>query len=248
MKSWIWQIVTIIICFIIMNVLNIPLWAFLLIASPILVFGLTYFSFIYSFRDTLEPQQIPEKGYENRLAELDRDYPRINYMQFERIDAFYLKIIPDTVVFIYKHRFEPIFLCDYHLGSQRSFDFITYFENDIGLTTTTSVSGGLSPRPAGEFLQVVEGHPMEVLLNEHTKGVYYLKYQGVNSIDIPIHIYRQKFMEDLFKSAKSMRSYSMWPMRLVYWTIVKRGKIHKRPIEEQLKLEIATFPENKFIQ
>jgi energy-coupling factor transporter transmembrane protein EcfT len=247
MKAWVWQVITMIIMLFVVSILNIPLWAFLLIAAPLLTFGLTYFSFVYSFSPTLEPKEIPAKGYQDRIAQLEAYYPKLYYMQFERIDSFYLKIIPDSIVYVYKHKIEPVFLCQYHLGSKETYVFVTYFENDVSLLTSPSVNTALIPAKPGKFIQVLENHPIEVLFNEHLRGTYYLRqYHNVNPLDIPYYAYRHKFMQDLQEGARHIRDIFAWPVKVVYWTISKRGKVHKRPIDEQLQLGIAQFPEKQF--
>jgi hypothetical protein len=245
MKSWVWQVLTFVICFIIVSVLHLPLWAFLLIGAPAMLMGLTYYSFSYSFRSSLQPEQIPAKGYESRVETLNLDYYRLANLQFHLIDYFYLKTIPDAVIYIYRHQTEPVYFCVYHYGSKISYELISYFDNDVTLTTTASVNAAMSPRPIGELIQVFEDRPLEYLMPEHLKGVNYLKYFGYSPTIFPDDRYRGKFMEEVFKSVKKIKSYALWPARMVYWTVTKRGRIHRQSIIEQLNNGIAQIPQKQ---
>lgn len=246
MKAWMLQILTIAITMAITIIFGMPLWVMMVIYLPISLVANTYLLGRYNSRASLAPQPIPASGYQDRVKSLENRYAQIYYLNFERIDSFYLQMAPDAIVYIYKHRFEPIFLVSYDLGTTQTYDLITYFEHDRSLVTSGAPSAGLIPRTEGNFLQKIENRPMEYALNEHLKALNYLRYYGMQSVDIPHFMYREHFMESIRKHNRHMKSQMFWPLKIVYWSLTKRGKVHARPLEEQFKLGIAKFPPQQF--
>lgn len=124
MKSWMWSGFVFIITLIIVIVFNIPFWIFLFLVIPLLIIAFTYGSFNYSFRESLKTQSIPSKGYASRVNDLDTETKKVNSIGFEKCDVFYLKMVPDSVVYVLKHKEDPVYLCLYHFGSKKTCDFL----------------------------------------------------------------------------------------------------------------------------
>ena len=63
MKNWMWSAFVFIITLIIAIAFNIPFWIFLFVVILLLIIAFIYGSFNYSFRKTLKPESISNKGY-----------------------------------------------------------------------------------------------------------------------------------------------------------------------------------------
>lgn len=235
MKMWVWTVVVVLITILIINVLKVPLWMFVILGAPLLAIVLTYTSLMYSFRASLRLEPIPKKGYVARIEELDKEGEVINRLGFDRKDAFYLKTIPDSITYVFKHNIEPIYLCVYHLGAKKTCDIVSCFERDFTLTTCSSVDGGMIPRPPKKMLQIFEKLSYGELLDKHRMAQDFIESKGIKQIDIPSEEFREYFVKSIREFAEYARTFAFWPVRLIYWTVIKRGKIYLKSIEEQYK-------------
>ncbi len=232
MKNWVWIAVTFAVTYVILSVFKIPFVLFLIVGMPVLLIIFTYASFTYSFRASLKPEPIPQKGYESRRNELEKEAASVVSLGFNKFDEFYLKMIPDSITYAFKQNPGPVYLCIYHLGAKKACDFVSFFENDIALTTAGRVDSGMAPRPAKRLLQIFENAPYQVLLQKHIEAQDFIKSKGIKQIDIR-EPFRNRFMWSLREFRRGVTQYSFWPLRLIYWTLAKRGKKYLKSIEEQ---------------
>ncbi len=112
------------------------------------------FIFFYNSRAMLRLRPVPARGYERRREALERDESLLFNLGFVKTDEFYLKSIGDAVVYVYEHRSEPVVLCAYHAGVKKFCDFVTKFEGDVTLTTTSGGSAGAVKRPPRRLAQI----------------------------------------------------------------------------------------------
>jgi hypothetical protein len=233
MKIWIWTALVFLLVLSLIVFLKIPWWIMLVFGMPVLLYVLVYASFRYGTRPGLKPQDIPEKGYERRVRDLESAGEKLAGLDFERKDAFYLKMIPDAVVYVFRHKFVPIHFCVYHLGSKMTCDLVSKFERDITITTTPSADGGMLPRRPEALLQVVVTDRYPELFNAHMKAHVYVRDQGLGEVEIPEGMFRSYFMQSIREQAEMVRKMPLWPLRMVYWVVTKRGRIYQKPIAEQ---------------
>jgi|GEM_PF-3552679 len=233
MKSGTWTAFVFVAVLVVMIVLDLPFYIFLVVGVPVFIYVLTYASFRYSFRDSLRFEPIPDHGYRPRMKIMDREMRSIQRLGFHKIDQFYFKMIPDSITYVFKHKTEPIYLCLYHLGKIMTCDIFTRYADDITLTTTNAVEGGMPPRPAKNFLQVFNRASYEHLYIEHKKAHQYLTFYGARVYDIPPAEFRYFFMKSLKDQERYIRNYFLWPAMLVGRTIAQSGKKYCSPISEQ---------------
>ncbi|MEP6901819.1 MAG: hypothetical protein ABJA66_08720, partial [Actinomycetota bacterium] len=100
---------------------------------PVNVYLQIYASQQFSFRNSIQIENIPPTGYEKRIAELNSNEELLNNLGFDRFDEFYLPTTSDIVIYAYKHCDLPLILCQYHLAAGVWFDLMTDFENDFSL-------------------------------------------------------------------------------------------------------------------
>jgi hypothetical protein len=233
MRSWMWSAFVFIVTLIIVIVFNIPLWIFLLVVVPLLIVAFTYGSFSYSFRTSLKVEPVPQKGYNLRIKDLDLETKKVESIGFKKIDAFYLKMIPDSVTYVLKHREDPVYLCLYHFGTKKTCDFFTRYENDYTLTTCDNIDGGMTPRPERSLLQITTRVSYEQLFEIHKKAHNFLIDKSLNLVELPQEEFRRYFLKSINDYARYVRTYSLWPVRLIFWTVSKRGRVYCKEIETQ---------------
>jgi len=214
-------------------VFKLPLWFYLLVVMLPLAVIIIYFSFIYSFRKSVVPQSVPEKGYDDRLAVLKEAETKLVPIGFEKFDQFHLKMIPDSVTFAFKHTREPIYCCVYHFGQKMTCDMVTYFNYEVSLTTCSSIDGGASPRAPKSLLQIFHGATYDTLLAQHLYGIGFLKQNRFDPVEIPAGSFRDSFMKEIREYAERIRKIPLWPVMLLIWTLSKYGKRYAKPLQEQ---------------
>jgi len=235
MKYSFWIVLVAAVTFAVVFFLKPPFLLFLLVGVPVLTVGLTIASFYYSFRSTLQPGPVPPQGYEDRLRALDGLAPQWERLGFARCDSFFLKMIPDSITYVYKHREHPTYGCLYHFGTKMNTDLVTRLAADRSLTTNDSRDAGNIPRPSSKMLQVFPGASLDMLWNEHQRAAAYLNSKGWASMDVPVAEFRPYF----FGSLKEFKDYVLgmpfWPVKLVFWVVTRYGKRYCRRVEDQFQ-------------
>ncbi len=235
MRYWVWSLFVAVLTFVLMILFKPPLWLFLLVAVPVLTVGLTMASFYYSFRPGLRPQAVPGQGYAGRIAELDRLGASLERLGFSRIDSFYLKTIPDSITYVYRHGSRPAFACIYHLGAKTNHDIVTRLGGDRSLTTNNSADSGNTPRPAGKMLQVFPGSGADRLWAEHQAALGFLEARGIRGEDVPASGFRDYFFKSMDEFKADILKRPLWPVQLVYWVVARTGRKYCRRIEDQYR-------------
>lgn len=216
-------------------VFDVPFWVLLILLCPLLLIALTYFQFNYSFRPDLKIEPIPLDKYESRMREIENSEWELDWLGFRRSDQFYLNMSSDVVTYVYKHDREPIYLCIYHFGVKKVCDLVSFFEDEITLTTCSNVEGGMTPRPANKLLQIFEGASYSQLLEAHRGSIEFLQECGARLVEMPTVSFRERFMTSIHETAEASRKLFLWPLNLIFRTITKYGARYARSIEEQYR-------------
>lgn len=199
---------------------------------------------LFNSRATRKLWPIPERGYDRRREELERDESVIFNMGFVKSDEFYLKTISDVVVYTYKHRSEPVDLYLYHLGVKRSCDFISRFEGDITLTTTTTKSAGAVKRLPRRLLQIFHGESYGALLQRHRRAVGFITYHGIAAVEQPAADLRARILKSMREFYECGKSQRFFLLRFLGGVASSSGQSYRRPLEQQypsgLALDVLT--------
>ena len=241
MKYWMWVVFVAILTFLAMEFLVIPLWMIIAIALPLLTILLVIGSVYYNFRESLQLQEVPRHGYGARLKELDREAGKLETLGFRKITEFYLKAIPDSVTYVFKHDKEPFYFCIYHLGQKYSCDIVTRFEDNYYLTTCDSVDGGMAPRPKKSLLQIFPNQSFSEFVERHREGVAYMEQSGIRLFDLAEMEFRHFFIKNYREHADYMKKLFFWPVALIIRTITKPGRVFCNPIKKQYPEGIPRF-------
>lgn len=215
--------------------LNVPLWMLIMIFIPTSIIGMIIYSSIYNFRKDLHFEQVDRVKFDERTRKLESDACKVLNMGFNKIDEFYLQLIPDSITYIFKHVSDPIYMNLYHMGPKIVPDVITLFDNDYSLTTGSTSDAGNIPRGEKELLQIFENASYETLCEEHRKSVEFLKSRNLNTREVSQPEFRDEFMKSLKETGERIMSYPVWPLLLLFWVVTVRGKIHQMSIEKQVE-------------
>ena len=118
-------------------------------------------------------------------------------------------------------------------GGAAVYEFVTAFSDDVSLTTTTTRSAFVFPRPFGSFLQSFPNSSPESLWTAHRQGEEHI----ISAVGIPVKECRIPFLEglkqDVIRKMSHVASLPFWFIRGVYWYAVKRFFLHNQPIWRQ---------------
>lgn len=192
-------------------------------------------------RPSLAAEEIPPAGYEGRISALQQEEAGLQALGFERLDRFYLRMIPDVVVFAYRHRQEPMFFCLYHMGSRITADVVTRFAAEYSVTTCSTLDGGMAPRPPKSLIQCFDKSSWADLLEHHRKAIRFLESRNLKALDYKPSSFRAYLVQEVQTAFGHIRRISLWPGRLIFWTVTKRGRRFACPIEEQVRSGLVTL-------
>jgi hypothetical protein len=118
-------------------------------------------------------------------------------------------------------------------ASGRTCEFITEFADQYSLTTTRSKAAFVFPRPYGSFMQSFPAAKIEHLWDQHVRGEQYL----MSELAVPVAPLSLPFVEAfgpaVQRQMRCIKSLPLWPVRGIYWFLLKRFLMHNRPIWKQ---------------
>ena len=209
--------------------LGLPFFVTMLVAFV----ALNYFIFAYNSRAMQVLRPIPERGYDRRREALERDEAMLFNLGFCKTDEFYLKSLSDVVVYASEHRSEPVVLCAYHAGVKTFCDFVTKFEGDVSLLTTTSGSAGAVKRPARRHAQIFKNLDYTQMFEEHRRGVAFLGRQGLRPTKLPTSSFRQFFVASVKEFYDCGRGDRFFLLRFIVGFLTAAGQNYRKPLEQQ---------------
>lgn len=114
-----------------------------------------------------------------------------------------------------------------------AYEFVTEFSDEHSLTTSQTKAGFMYPRPFGSFLQAFPKASIEELLDLHIRGEQHL----ISTLSIPIKEIRapllERFTSGILRQIRYIKSHSLWPIRGIYWYLIRRYVMRNRPIWKQ---------------
>jgi len=235
MKYGTWIVLVAALTFVIVFFLKPPILLFMGVGIPILTIVLTMAAFAFSFRKTLQYESVPERGNEDRIRALDAQSAEWERMGFTKCDGFFLKMIPDSITYVYKHRQVPAYGCVYHFGAKMSCDIITLLRGNRSLTTNNSRDAGNIPRPSAKMLQVFPGGSLGYLWEEHQRATAFVNGKGLAAVELPLADFRPYFFKDIQEFKDYVLGLPLWPVKLVYWVITRYGRNYCRRVEDQFR-------------
>lgn len=232
MKNWMWSVLVFIITSLIIFSFDLSISAMFFIVIPVLIIIFIQGSFYYSFRDSLEPVDIPGTGYDQRIRETERKMRDLPH-GFKLIDRFYLKTIPDSVTYAFIQESEPVICCIYNFGSKTAVDFVSVYNDEYTLTTNDTLDGGMAPRPEKNFIQLFPDQSYEKLYNRHMESHILLIEEGLRPLYIHGSEFRHYFMKEYRIQGDFIKKLPFWPIILLFRTITRYGKRYTTPLKRQ---------------
>lgn len=205
-----------------------------LLTSVVAFFAINRVMLAYNSRAMLRLLPIPERGYDGRRETLERDESRIFNLGFRKTDEFYVKSLGDIVIYVYEHRSEPVNLCVYHTGLKSHCDFITRFDGDVSLTTTSVSSGaGAVRRPANRLAQIFTEADYGAMFESHLNGVAFMARHSLRPAGLADTPFRQLFVKSVKEFNDHSRRDRLFLLKFVGGMATASAQRYKKPLEQQ---------------
>jgi hypothetical protein len=118
-------------------------------------------------------------------------------------------------------------------GATRVTEFITEFSDDDSLTTTMTRAAFVFPRRYGSFIQSFPRASIQELFDLHGRGEEHL----TSDLSIKVKECALSFVEGfpagILRQMACVKAIPCWPIRGIYWFLVKRFLMQNRPIWSQ---------------
>lgn len=147
----------------------------------------------------------------------------------------------ENVFAVWRHESRPTYLVRYHAAEQVFFDFVTLFQGQYGLTTSSTKDSQLSPRPCGEYQQSFDA-ALDVLLTMHADAEHFLIQEGrlkEQWVERPIV---DLINESVMRQAHYVQQLPFWQFRGAWWYFVRRRVMHNKGVQELHARGLAPLP------
>ncbi len=212
-----------------------PLYITLLILIPMAMVTMIVFSVLYNSRPSLKPEDIPRKNLEKCRKDLEEREELLRTLGFDRTDEFFMRILPESIVYCFVHGEEDIFFCLYHMGSRIIGDVVSLYGGDVSLTTAMAVDAGNMPRDPRGMLQIFPDAPISTMLDRHREGVNFLMKKGYKPIRVSPEQFREMFIKSHQDAYERIKSYPFWPVMVLIWSSSESWTSCGKPISKQFE-------------
>lgn len=114
-----------------------------------------------------------------------------------------------------------------------TFEFVAEFSDQAALTTSKSRAAFMYPRPSRGFLQSFPKADIRRLWDIHLQGTQFLIANSAVSLSQCRQTFPERSRRGMLKQLACVRSLPLWPIRGIYWFLVKRFLLRNRPIWKQ---------------
>jgi hypothetical protein len=126
------------------------------------------------------------------------------------------------------HRF-----CFARTATTTTFELEAQISERASLTTTRSGVAFMFPRQFGEFTQSFPGADVVRLWKLHLEGTEFLISHSIVSVGPCREAFPASHRRSVVEQLTHVRSLPLWPVRGIYWYLVKRFLMRNRPIWKQ---------------
>lgn len=209
----------------------------------LVITGITTVS-VYGLKPGIVIAKLPDEEPYPMAAYLREHGPWATEQGFDRYLGTFVVRLPAGACLIaaWQHRLRPTYFCPYAAANKVFHDFVTLFSENRSLTTTNTRDGQFLPKAPGRYMQTFTGLSLDELLNRHAASEQFLLTQG-RILERPVSwTFEEALSASLASQGAYIRSLPLWPLRAVYWFLVRKRRLHNKTIEEQHQLGLIRLP------
>jgi len=114
-------------------------------------------------------------------------------------------------------------------------EFVIYFDHEASMDTTGSIHSEFFQTQKGNFRQVFNKAPIEVLAQRHAEGIAYLKEAFSLQSKAPERPTDELLQEALINEVKHIKFIKLWPIRAIYWYLIHRHIMNDKTLVQRYK-------------
>lgn len=141
--------------------------------------------------------------------------------------------LPTMFIAAWEHSEEPSYFLIYCHGSNSYYDFVTLFSEGASVTSGSTKDALTIPSHADAFVQAFSGLACDELWEKHREAeVYVMQARGCRKQPLTASL-DEYMLSAIGRQMEHVRSLPLWPLRGIYWFVVRRNTLINRSIEEQ---------------
>ncbi len=181
----------------------------------------------------VEPSEEIENSTDTRLKKFFNEtdiWTKHNGFKFARYIDFSSKASGKTINCVFWINGDKTrTLCMYYVDGKTHFDFVTKFENDRGLTTSSSKDSAVLPTPPGNFSQFFTRLTLNEIWQHHQKAEKFIE-KNFEYVKAPFtEGIIEEVKDSIIKQEKFITRLFLWQLRGPYWFFVRRNIVANKP-------------------
>ena len=213
--------------------------AFLVFLAPVGIAAAAYFSVLALSKAKARPARPEAHRAEYAKARQYDDWAQGE--GFEWLGGYLIEAGNRIFIGAWQHAEQSVYFCVYCHSLGTAFDLVTYFCDDVTLTTGSSKDGQMLPPHPGAFMQTFPGKSPEELWDRHLLAEAFLSSQMSVTAKPEDRPFDQVFTEAAHRQVAYVRSIPLWPLRAIYWYLVRRSRLAGKSIQDQHEAGLIDF-------
>ena len=224
-------------------------WQWYLIGLPIAAYVLITGIMVWQMRllggMRIRPLTEEEAASDRRVAKISAARNWASAHEF-RFLGYYAASVGNLMLAAWRAADRPTFFCQYVTpeadGAKSSFDFVTLFTDDVGLTTGSNADGHLLPPPAVSYMQSFSDLTLDDRWARHLLMEGHLIERGGAQLSQTNDSFEVALIRHTERLVEHVRSLWFWPLRGAWWYFVRRRQWHDVSISTQRERGWIRFP------
>ena len=153
-----------------------------------------------------------------------------------------------ALIYAWQRTDRPTYFCTYIIQSSQetkeSYDLVTIFGDDVGLTTGCTKDSHMLPKPPRSFIQSFSPGDFDDRWARHIEMENYLMDVGGAQLVEREDVFEELLLDAIRRQMDYVRGISLWFLRGPLWFFVRRSQWHNLSIQEQYRKQLIKLPKD----
>lgn len=163
---------------------------------------------------------------------------------FVPLGEFSLSAMQNATIVAWQQQGKMEYFCVYLVANRVVFDFVTCFDNLVGLTTGNTRDGILLPSTPRSYHQCFEKLSLGEQYRCHQDAARFIMERAKTNVAAARETFPKIFVAAIQKQMAYIRTLFLWPLRGFWWFFWRRNRFVNKSIAEQVERHWVTAPEN----
>ena len=220
-----------------------PDWAYpvvvIVFLPPALIAIVAYYSVLALSKAKVRPVDPEAHRFEYARAREYDEWARGE--GFEWLGGYVVEAGSRVLIGAWQHAEQSVYFCVCCHAMGEALDLVTHFSGGVTLTTGSTKDSQLLPSPAGEFMQAFPGETHPELWDRHLLAEAFLTSKLNATAEPEDKPFDQVFTEAAHRQVDHVRSIPLWPLRAIYWFLIRRSRLAGKSIQDQHEAGLIKF-------